>query len=239
MADLSHPLAYAEEHPYVAGAVVFGGGLALLWLFGFFSSSSGSGTDAATTSMAAAYYAAEAQQAVAGTQLNIATEQAQASTDQAQIQANAAVAIEQAHGTTAQNIASSMYASNTTLGQAGFDAQTTQASYAADVAKTGIVYGAQTQQVQANDATAASVASNNYAYLTSVSNNHAAEFTDAVHTVVAPELARSGGYGNFSLGDLGFMSVNTGAPQDPGNLLTRGYDPATVARIVRQEYGFA
>jgi hydroxylamine reductase (hybrid-cluster protein) len=229
MADLSHPLAYAEEHPYVAGAIVFGGGLALLWLFGFFSSSSGSGTDSATTSMAAAYYAAEAQQAVAGTQLNIATEQAQAATAQTALQTGAAVAIEQAHGTTEQNIAASMYGSQTTLGLAGTAAGVTTAGYAADVAKTGIVYGAQTAAVQANDAMNTSIAGNSYAYLTAKAGTDAAALQDAMHTIIPQELAMYGQSGFTT--QIGGQQFASGLWGNPNIARASGFDPAQVAAM--------
>lgn len=94
---------WAKANPLLAGLAVFGVGLLLLWLLGFFSKSSsqGASNQTAQTNLAAAYYAAEAAQATAGTQLQMATVQATNRTAQVQAQANAAQAIANAHDTAA------------------------------------------------------------------------------------------------------------------------------------------
>jgi hypothetical protein len=66
----------------------------VLWMFGAFSKPApASSADAGTANMAAAYYAAEAQQAVVGGQIQVANINATAATAQAGIAANAATAI--------------------------------------------------------------------------------------------------------------------------------------------------
>lgn len=84
-------LAWAEEHPWLAGGLTLGVVFLLLWLLGFFSSSSSASSG--TNNLAAAYYAAEAAQTTAATNLQMATVQYGNQTAQAQIQANAATAI--------------------------------------------------------------------------------------------------------------------------------------------------
>jgi len=105
----------AGEHPYITGAVIFGGGLVLLWAFGYLGSSSGSGSTS-QTSGAAAYYGAEAIQTQTAGAVQIANLQTTAATAQAGIaakqavsiaktQANAATTINGQNATTAGNIA--------------------------------------------------------------------------------------------------------------------------------------
>lgn len=130
------PVKWAEAHPVETALIIFGGGLAILYVFGAF----GSGSTAATGSgnLAAAYYAAEAAQTTAGTDLQLATVQANAATDQAQIQANGAVAIANAQTTAATNVAGSMYG-----------AQQLEALYGSQSAQAASAYGFDTAQVQA------------------------------------------------------------------------------------------
>ena len=101
-------MAWAEAHPMPAGVIVFGVGLLILWWMGIIGSS---GTAADQTNAAAAqtqqqlataYYAAEAAQATAGTQLQLATVQADAATNIAMANDNAAVSVNAAQQQTAQ-----------------------------------------------------------------------------------------------------------------------------------------
>jgi hypothetical protein len=86
MADF-HPIQWAEKHPIGTAGIVFGGGLVVLFLMGAFSgnSSNDSGADAATS----AYFNAEEAQGVAGDELQATQIEAQASTAQDLINANA------------------------------------------------------------------------------------------------------------------------------------------------------
>src|SRR6185436_19434237 len=134
-----HPVQWAEEHPLPAAAIVFGGGLVVLWALGFFTRSGSN--DSGTANMAAAYYAAEAQQAVIGGQIQQATLTTAAATKQAEIQAGAATSIAQIQATTDQTIAAGQYATAQQLGLASYAADVTKAAYSADVAKTSYSYG--------------------------------------------------------------------------------------------------
>jgi hypothetical protein len=87
---------WIEAHPAESAIIGVGGALVVMWMLGFFSSSSSSSADSGTANMAAAYYAAEAQQAVVGGQIQVATIGAAASTAQALAGDTAAVSINKA-----------------------------------------------------------------------------------------------------------------------------------------------
>jgi hypothetical protein len=108
MGSINEIMAWAEKHPLPAGAITFGLGLLVLWWMGVIGSS---GTAADQTNSAAqqtqqnlatAYYAAEAANATAGTQLQLATVQADAATNINQFNDQAAVAINAAQQQTQQ-----------------------------------------------------------------------------------------------------------------------------------------
>jgi hypothetical protein len=87
-------LEWVEKNPVpsalIGGVVVLG----LLWLFGFFTPKAApASNNTGAANMAAAYYAAEQAQTVAGTQVQLATENDAAATAQTQLQTQAATAI--------------------------------------------------------------------------------------------------------------------------------------------------
>lgn len=133
--------AWAEKHPALSGGIVFGVGLLLLWWMGVFGSSNtaadNTNTQAQQTQqqLATAYYAAEAAQATAGTQLQIAQVNDQAATNINSAQVNGAVAIDSANNVTGQLQA-------TTAGQVA----TTQANDALQASENGNLYAYQTAQ---------------------------------------------------------------------------------------------
>jgi hypothetical protein len=104
--DMASVISWTEAHPVEAFVIGAGGTLALLWLFGAFSGGSGSQSTAAagTANMAAAYYAAEAQQAVVGGQIQMANINATAQTAQTALTTNGAVAINAAQQNAAEII---------------------------------------------------------------------------------------------------------------------------------------
>jgi hypothetical protein len=108
-----HVLKLAEEHPVGAGLTVFGGGLFLLWILGYFSKAPQPTGDGG---MAAAYYAAQQTQTLAGTQLQMAQSNNVAQTAQAQIAADAAVKINSQNTLTATDIAHTQASATTKLG---------------------------------------------------------------------------------------------------------------------------
>lgn len=102
-------LHWIEAHPIAGGGIVFGVGLLVLYWMGIIG---GSGTSADQTNsqaeaitqqnLATAYYAAEAASATAGTQLQLATVQADAATNIAYANDNASVAANAADNQTQQ-----------------------------------------------------------------------------------------------------------------------------------------
>lgn len=149
VAFAEHPLGWAEEHPYVSAAVIVGGVAVIYWLF--FSGSGNSSANAAAAgqaNMAAAYYAAEAQQAVAGTQLNIAQDANLTAVKTQQIQADAAVSINASNNQAQTTLAK--YWSDSANVQANDTAATAAAhdAYNAQVALAGYQAGLATTAMQ-------------------------------------------------------------------------------------------
>lgn len=89
--DFSNVTDFAEDHPVATFGIVIVGGLAILWLLGFFGSS-GSSATASGTNLDQAYYSSIAAQQESANALSIAQTQANMYTGIAQIQANAATA---------------------------------------------------------------------------------------------------------------------------------------------------
>jgi len=213
MADLGEIESWAEHHPYATAAIVFGGGIGLLWLFGFFGSSTQSTSSAGNA--AAAYYQAEAMQTQAGTALAIAQSNNQAQTAQSLIQAQGAVAINQSNNTASQAIATTMYGAQTAEAQIGATAATTQAGYAADVAKTQAFYGNNTAVTQANDAMATAISGQNFAYQTAVAGNAAQALLTAETTIIPLEAQLGHGTASGTIPGVGGFSLNVPAPPPP------------------------
>jgi len=177
---------WAEKHPAYAGAIVFVGGLAILYFLGYLgpsSSSSNNANNQAQTAaiteqqLATAYYAAEAAQSTAGTQLQLAQVNDQAAVNIAGGNDNAAVAINAANNVSQQ-------LGYTTAGNLG--------------------------TTQANDALAASNNGNAYAYQTAQAMYNAGNYNTLFGTTIPYELALTGGapvYGNFAGTSYG---LNTG-----------------------------
>lgn len=116
--------ALAEKHPLATGAIVFVGGLVLLYLLGYLGSAGSSSTSSNPGNGAAAFYQAEAAQTASGNALQAA-----------QLQTAAAVAIN-GQNTQAYTAAQKVWA-NTSLGQTSMNAKTAQAQ-AADAANVAI-----------------------------------------------------------------------------------------------------
>jgi hypothetical protein len=141
--SLSEVTAWAGEHPYATGGIVLGGGLVLLWAFGFFSGSGGGG--GAQTSGAAAFYGAEAAQAQIGGAIQIATLQTAAATNQAGIAAQNDQALANIQATAAVVLNGQNGASSGNLAQI-------QATNAVDLANIGAFSAGDLARVQAGSA---------------------------------------------------------------------------------------
>lgn len=105
---MEHIWEWAKRNPWIAGIAVFGVGLIILWALGYLgggssaSANQGQQSEAQTQqNLAAAYYAAEAAQATAGTQLQLAQVNDTAAVNIANAQDSAYVAIDSADNTAA------------------------------------------------------------------------------------------------------------------------------------------
>jgi hypothetical protein len=204
--DMKGITSWVEEHPTESIVIGLGGTLALLWLLGFFSSSS-SNSNAGASNLAAAYYAAEAQQAVVGGQIQIATIGAAASTRQNADNANAAVAINAANTTAATTINGQNADASVQIGNQGL-----LATYSNNSALV--------QDTASNNATAATIAAN---------NNQTSLLSSAINTVIPAEIAAH--MGGFSIPGLIGWGQGTGQPYNVNDLMAQGYTQAQALNI--------
>jgi hypothetical protein len=173
---LAEVTGWVEDHPTESIVIGAGGLIALLWLLGFFSSSSSSSSSGASN-LASAYYAAEAQQAVVGGQIQMATIQTAGATAQNAANANAAVAINAAQTGAATTINGQNASTTALLGN-----DQLLATYSSNAAA-----------VSTNQ-------SNNDAALAITNSNNLAQAThDMLGTIVPQELALTGGSAAFDL----------------------------------------
>jgi len=193
---------YAEEHPWLVGALTLGAVFILLWLFGFFGGSSQSNSSG--TNLAASYYAAEAAQTTAATNLQMATVAYGAQTAQTQIQATAA-----------QGIAATQAGAATTInGQ-----------------NAGVATALGTDQLLAtensnDDALQAANTQAYYNYQTGVAHDNAVNFGTWIGTVVPAEIAKTGGIVVSDSGIPGYGTSVVNPPATPAGLVASGYTPA-------------
>lgn len=101
--SVSGAIDWAQEHPVESVVIGAGGLIFVLWLFGAFSKGGGSG-DSAAQGMVAAYYAAEAQQAVVGGQIQVANIAATRDTAIAGLTTDAATKIAKTQANAAKTI---------------------------------------------------------------------------------------------------------------------------------------
>lgn len=204
---------WIEEHPYATGGIVFGGGLVLLWMFGYIGGGSGDG-NSGSSNLAAAYYGAEAAQTTAGTQLQMATVQANAQQGIATTQANAAVA----------------------LGHIQADMQTTLGQQTANVANTQTVNDTIVANHSADDALATVNSNNYFANLTATTHDNTSVALAALNGIIPQALYYGGasGAGGYVPG-LGSFAIGSGSGAAGGNpnvLRAAGYTPSQINAIV-------
>jgi hypothetical protein len=222
---------WVEAHP--GESIVIGGGgvIFLLWIFGAFGS--GKSSDSGASNMAAAYYAAEAQQAVVGGQIQVATIGAARDTAVAGIQANAATAINSANDYTAITVNGQNASEATTINQSNNDAANTQASIWAGVST--VQANDQLLSTYSNNATSvANTASNNAALVTTNKANNDASVMNTFLTAALPlELQTYGGSGvNVNLGGQAFSEGSpVPAVGTPAWYQYVGYDVSSSGKI--------
>ena len=178
---------WVEQHPTESIVIGAGGLIAILWLLGFFSSSSSTASSSGASNLASAYYAAEAQQAVVGGQIQMATIQSAAATAQNAADTNAAVAIQKSQSKAATTINGQNASAATTIGDQGLLA--TYSNNSTALATT-----------QSNNATQATIAE---------SNNTSSIFQTILGSLLPAELANSAnpGYGAITIPGFGSFSA--------------------------------
>jgi hypothetical protein len=230
--DTKELIAWIEAHPVASTVIGAGGLIAILWLLGFFSSSTAT---ASQDPLAAAYYAAEANQAVVAGQIQQATITSAAQTAQTGLQANAAVAINAAQAGAATTINGQNASAATTINQSSNDAAVAINAAQTTAATTLGVNDSNNQLLAtySNNATAITTNASNNATAAAIdqSNNYTSELNKYIGTIMAPQLARTGGYGTFSLPGLGTWGANTGAPPSIVGLEELGYTPAQASYL--------
>jgi hypothetical protein len=218
---------WIEDHKTESIVIGAGGVIVLLWLLGYFSSSSSG--DSGASNLASAYYAAEAQQAVVGGQIQMATVNDAAQTAQVGLQANAAVAINAAQTGAAVTINGQNTSTAATINQSNNDALTAQ---------TGIVSNNQLQATYSNNAYAyaTAVSNNNTAIATNTANNNTSLLSTYINSVMAPELAYQAKAGVISpdaggvIPGIGAISVSQTAGS-PGQLKAVGFSTSQIRDI--------
>ena len=126
--NLGEVSTWVEAHP--GESIVIGGAaaIALLWVFGVFGGSSAAASNSGASNLASAYYAAEAQQAVVGGQIQMATIQSAAATAINGQNANAAVAIQKSQSHAATTINQQNASAATTINQSSNNLMAQQSS---------------------------------------------------------------------------------------------------------------
>jgi hypothetical protein len=188
---------WVEQHPTESIVIGAGGLIAVLWLLGFFSGSS-SASSSGSSNLASAYYAAEAQQAVVGGQIQVATIQSAAATAQNAAQVNGAVAVAKSQSKAATTINGQNATAATTIN--GQDDATAAAASSNQLLAT-----------YSNNATAAEVtASNNSTAATINTNNiNGSIMTSYINSIAAPELAK-GILPDATIGGVGGQGLSLG-----------------------------
>jgi hypothetical protein len=198
---------YASDHPVQAimvGAIVV---IGVLWLFGAFTAKPAASSEGAgSANMAAAYYAAEAQQAVVGGQIQMATIGAARDTAIAGLTADAAVKTTHIQANAA-----------TTINQQNADATTTLGGQALNATLS-------------NNATAWSISANNNATAMQINdtNNMSSRLSDYFHTVLPQEFAAFAGRG-LSTFIPGIGNLELWGGGSPNEAAAAGFTPAQIA----------
>jgi hypothetical protein len=227
--NASGMVAWVEEHPTESIVIGGGGVLLLMWFFGFFSGSSSSN---GSTNLASAYYAAEAQQAVVGGQIQMATIAAAAQTAQAQLNDNAATAIGAANDAAAIAVNGQNASSAATINQSNNDAANYQASLSAGVATAQA--NDQLLATYSNNATsAANVASNNWlSYTNNHDNNTTSLLALAMNTIIPTDQKNNAGGAVFNIPGFGGVGIGTDV-NTVAYLTSAGFTPAQATNILR------
>jgi len=213
---------WVSAHPTESVVIGLGGLLAVLWLLGVFKG--GGSADAAATgasNLAGAFYAAEAQQAVVGGQIQMTTLQTAAATAQAANAANAAVAINEANAHAATIINGQNTGAASIMNQSSNDAA---------VAMSGNQLLATYSN---NDAAVRTTALNTSAAVAvNASNNNANVLATAMQTVVPQELAAGGtGAAIVTLPGGQQIRLESGAAWNLASLEAQGYSADQAAQI--------
>lgn len=215
---------WVEDHPTESIVIGAGGLIAILWLLGYFGGSSNA--NAGASNLASAYYAAEAQQAVVGGQIQQATISAAAQTAIAQSQANAAVAIQKSQSGAAVKINGQNASAATTI-----NAQDDATAAAASNNQLLATYSNNSTALQttlSNNATAATIAT---------TNANASLMSTFMNSLVAPEMATYGS-ADITVPGLGRIVGNSNMTPNIAALESMGYSNAQALQEVNQVTGW-
>jgi hypothetical protein len=196
---------WVEAHP--TESIIIGGAsvIALLWLLGAFGGSKSA--DSGSSSLASAYYAAEAQQAVVGGQIQQANIAATAATAQMGLQTDAAVKINEAQTGAAVTINGQNANAATTIGN-----QQLLATYSNDGAA-----------VQMNASNNAALVQANY------DSGQASQMNNFISNVLPTELATYGQLGFTT--NVGNQKFSSGQWSNPSIARASGYSESQIARM--------
>jgi hypothetical protein len=218
-------LGWAEAHP--AQAVMAGGVIVLgvLWLLGVFDRPQQQ-SDGGASNMAAAYYAAEAQQAVIGGQIQVANIAATRDTAIAGLETDAAVKLGNIQANAAQTINQQNADVSTKLGEFGLEATKSEHWLLKMLGEYGL------NATYSNNATAQAINASNNATAQSINydNNLTTRLMDYFHTVLPQEFAAFPGRGlSTYIPGIGQLEL-WGGSHGPNEARAAGYSENTLSR---------
>lgn len=220
--NVSGAVHWVEAHPLESLLIGGGSVLVIAWALGAFSGG-GSGANAGASNLASAYYAAEAQQAVVGGQIQQATIAAAASTAQTGINANAAVAINAANQNAATTINGQNVGAATTINGQQIalgiqqSADALQATYSNN--------GAAVAENAANNASAQAIAAN---------NNQSSLWSIILGKLLPQEMAQASATGStaqLTIPGFGSFASTPVSVWDFNALANAGYSPAQIKQV--------
>lgn len=243
---------WVKEHPVPTAAIVFTGGLALLWMLGYIGGGAGASASSGAPNNLAAFYGAEAASAQAGAAIQIATLQTASDTAKTKIQADAATAI----ASTSANMQTTINAQNTAAATdvatqnfqtsaaiAGIQSATTLgAAWDKYLTDTALSWNADLAAFDTNAttrfvtktntdaATQQNLQNNEFASQQASIHENASLLQTILQQVIPHELALTGGTSTTSLPGVGTVT-QFGQTATPNQAIALGFTPAQAAAM--------